>query len=279
MPHIEVLGSHPHAAGATRMIEVAGRRLALTSSGEGAPSVVLETGLGAESSEWAPVQRAVERFARVCRYDRAGRGVSDLAPGPRTADDMVDDLHELLRVASIAPPYVLVGHSFGGLLVRRYAYRHPEHAAGLVLVDSMHEAQFDVLAPHFPAPTADEPPRLREMRAFWTAGWRHPGSTGEAIDFIASGRQAREVDSLGDLPIEILTAHTFLRSPFGSTEKRIELQQMWDGLQQRLASLSTRAARTIVGDSGHFVQRERPAAVVAAIERVLTVVSTGVAHA
>lgn len=92
----------------------------MSCSGRGVPTVVLETGLGAESDAWLPVQRDVEQFSRVCRYDRAGRGGSDPASPPRSAGDMVRDLHALLSEAGIPGPYILVGHSFGGLLVRLY---------------------------------------------------------------------------------------------------------------------------------------------------------------
>src|SRR5690606_28471284 len=82
------------------------------------------------------------RFARVVTYDRAGLGWSDPAPGPRTAEAMVADLRALLRAAGVPAPYVLVGQSFAGLLVRLYAYLHPSEVAGLVLVDGAHEDQY-----------------------------------------------------------------------------------------------------------------------------------------
>jgi len=135
-------GVELEATAKTRMIDIGGRRLALTCSGSGSPSVVLETGLGAESADWAAVQRGVEGFARVCRYDRAGRGASDPAPSPRTAADLADDLRYLLWAGGVPAPYVLVGHSLGGLLARVFAQRYAGEVAGIVLVDSMHERQF-----------------------------------------------------------------------------------------------------------------------------------------
>ena len=91
----------------TQFADLGDRRLAYLCSGAGSPTVVLETGLGAESEEWAVVQRGLEQFTRVCRYDRAGRGDSDPAPRPRSAHHMVSDLHELLQRAAIPGPYVL----------------------------------------------------------------------------------------------------------------------------------------------------------------------------
>jgi pimeloyl-ACP methyl ester carboxylesterase len=254
------------------MIDLGGRRLALTALGRGTPSVVLETGLGAESEEWATVQRAVALLTRVCRYDRAARGASDPAPKPRSAVDLVDDLHTALRRVDLAPPYVLVGHSFGGLLVRLFAHRHRALVAGLVLIDAMHEDQFDVFGPTFPPPHPDEPAALRETREFWTGGWRDWHSTQEGLDLVASCGQAREIGSLGDVPLHVLTGGTFLNQPLAPQTMRPRLQALWNGLQQRLLALSTRSTHSTIAASGHFLQREAPqqvaASIVAMVERV-----------
>jgi pimeloyl-ACP methyl ester carboxylesterase len=262
-------GLEPHTDETTEMIDVGGRRLALTSSGSGSPAVILETGLGAESDEWATVQRGVAHFTRVCRYDRAGRGSSDGAALPRCADDMVDDLRALLCKAQIPQPYVLVGHSFGGLLARRYASRHRGEVAGVVLVDSMHEDQFVEFGPRFPPEAPDDPEPFRRLRAFWTGGWRDPRSTQEGIDFPASLQQGREVETLGDLPIHIISAGTFLTIPGVPAHGRAELQRVWDALQERFTRLSSDAVRTVIAQSGHFVQRDRPEAVVAVVESIV----------
>ena len=253
----------------TRSIDIGGRRLALTTSGRDAPTVVLETGLGAESDEWAAVQRAIAPFARVCRYDRAGRGASDPAARPRSAADLVADLHTLLQGADLAPPYLLVGHSFGGLLVRLFAHRHRALVAGLVLVDAMHEDQFGIFGPTFPPPRPDEPAELAATREFWTRGWRDPRSTQEGLNLVASCEQARAIESLGDLPLHVLSAGTFLNQPLVPEQIRPRLQGLWDGLQQRLAGLSARSMRSAISGCGHFLQREAPQQVAAAIAAML----------
>ncbi|HEU5295544.1 MAG TPA: alpha/beta hydrolase [Burkholderiaceae bacterium] len=249
----------------TRAIDVGGRRLVLTTSGDGAPTVVLETGLGAESDEWAAVQRAIAPVARVCRYDRAGRGASDPAARPRSAADLVADLHTLLQGADLPPPYLLVGHSFGGLLMRLFADRHRSLVAGLMLVDAMHEDQFGVFGPAFPPPQPGEPAALAEVREFWTRGWRDSRSTPEGLDLVASCAQARAIGSLGDLPLHVLSAGTFVNQPLVPDGLRPRLQSMWDGLQQRLAGLSARSMRSAITGCGHFLQREAPQQVAAAI--------------
>jgi pimeloyl-ACP methyl ester carboxylesterase len=117
------------------MVDIGGRRLHVQISGESGPTVVLESGLAATSLTWALVQPLIAGFARVISYDRAGLGWSDDAAGPATALNAVHELELLLDRAGLPPPYVLVGHSFGGLIARIFQQRHSELVAGLVLVD------------------------------------------------------------------------------------------------------------------------------------------------
>ena len=121
-----------------------GYRLHLYCTGTGrpgSPTVILDEGQAATSLGWSKVQPGVASFTRVCSYDRAGYGWSDTSPLPRTAGRMVAELHTLLARAGVAGPYVLVGHSYGGLLMHLYTYTYPQQVAGLVLVDSAHVDQ------------------------------------------------------------------------------------------------------------------------------------------
>jgi pimeloyl-ACP methyl ester carboxylesterase len=111
--------------------------LHLWATGHGAPSVILESGIAGTSLSWKPVQDRVSSFARVCSYDRASLGWSESTGAPRTVENIVRELRQLLRVAEIPAPYLLVGHSFGGLVVRHFAALHPEEVAGIVLVDAV----------------------------------------------------------------------------------------------------------------------------------------------
>jgi pimeloyl-ACP methyl ester carboxylesterase len=119
-----------------QLIDVGGHRLHLSCTGSGSPTVVLEPGMGGASLDMAWIAQAVARDSRVCVYDRAGRGWSDAADGPQDAAQTATDLHTLLGRAHIPGPYVLAGHSFGGLYILTFAATYPDQVAGMVLVDS-----------------------------------------------------------------------------------------------------------------------------------------------
>src|SRR5215470_11356745 len=122
-----------------------GVSLNLNCSGQGTPTVVLDSGLGVPAAGWDLVQAEAAKFARVCSYDRAGYGWSSAGPMPRTTGEIVKELHALLEASGEKAPYVLVGHSFGGFNVRVYAGKYPADVAGMVLVDTSHEDQNDLM--------------------------------------------------------------------------------------------------------------------------------------
>jgi pimeloyl-ACP methyl ester carboxylesterase len=120
-----------------RMVDLGGPRLHLRESGAVGPSVILEAGIAASSLNWTSIQAELSRSMRVWSYDRAGLGWSDPAGSPRTISHALEELHALITVAPIPPPFVLAGHSFGGLLARCYAVQYPDQVAGLVLLDPL----------------------------------------------------------------------------------------------------------------------------------------------
>jgi pimeloyl-ACP methyl ester carboxylesterase len=120
------------------LVDAGGHRLHLVCAGSGTPTVVFDAALGASSLSWSLVLPEVAKVTRACSYDRAGMGWSDAGPLPRTAGRIVSELHELLHRADLPPPYVLVGHSFGGLVARLFAERHRNETAGLVLLEPAH---------------------------------------------------------------------------------------------------------------------------------------------
>ena len=118
-----------------RLVDVGGHRLHLVRAGHGSPAVIFDAALGASSISWSFVLPEVARVTEACAYDRAGMGWSDAGPMPRTAGRIERELHQLLARGEVRPPYVLVGHSFGGLVARLFAARRREDTAGLVLIE------------------------------------------------------------------------------------------------------------------------------------------------
>jgi pimeloyl-ACP methyl ester carboxylesterase len=124
-----------------KLVDLGGHRLHVNCSGSGAPTVVVELGLGDFSFEWVLVQNEVARFTRICTYDRAGHAWSDPGPQPRTYAQINLELRDALRKLGVRGPYVLVGHSFGGPVIRQFATDYPKDVAGMVFVDTVHEDQ------------------------------------------------------------------------------------------------------------------------------------------
>ncbi len=146
-----------------RTIDIGGRRLHLYCTGDGPVSVVFEAGIGASSLNWRTIQQDVSTFARACSYDRAGYGWSDPTPGPISARAAAEDLHRLLQVAAVPPPYVLVGHSFGAYVVSLFAAAHPDEVQGIVFVDP-------ITADEWIAPDAEQRRMLIGGRLFSYVG-------------------------------------------------------------------------------------------------------------
>jgi pimeloyl-ACP methyl ester carboxylesterase len=131
-----------------RLVDLGSHRLHLLELGRGSPTILLEAGLMSTVLSWNELQRELAGSFRVVSYDRAGLGWSELGPMPRTADRIVDELHTLLERAAIPPPYVLVGHSFGGLTMPLFAARFPDEVAGMVLVDPVAPAEWNPPSEH-----------------------------------------------------------------------------------------------------------------------------------
>ncbi|MBD2777521.1 alpha/beta fold hydrolase [Iningainema tapete] len=126
-----------------KLIEIDGNNWHYQIMGKGHPTVIVDSGSGGTHLDWQCVQPEVAKFTRILTYDRAGYGWSDLSSEPRTAEQVVSELRQLLRKAEIEPPYVLVGMSLGGLFSRLFAYHYPEEVAGMVLVDVAHEKMYE----------------------------------------------------------------------------------------------------------------------------------------
>jgi len=247
-------------------IDVGGFNLYIDCKGTGSPTVILESGLEGDVVTWKDVHPEAAKFTRVCRYDRAGLAHSDYGPTPRDAELTAQDLHTLLTKANIAPPYILVGHSFGGLLIRRYAFDFPEEVTGMIFVDSLQEDWWDEALALLPSDASSDDARLASFRFYLRDGWRDPSSNFEAMDIPAVVEQVRETSGFGDIPITVLTAGKFtVLNPGLPPNLETALANLFVEEQSRLAALSTNGTQVIIPDTGHNIPRENPLAVVDAI--------------
>jgi pimeloyl-ACP methyl ester carboxylesterase len=148
-----------------RLVRVNERRMHIHVAGEGTPTVVFESGMGASCLSWTLVQPQVAQFTRAVSYDRAGHGWSDPAREPRTAQQIAQEVHVLLDAAGVSGPYVLVGHSFGGYVNRAFAHMYRNEVVGMVLVDSIHPAEWE-------NPTQEQLRMIEVgLRYAWIAAW------------------------------------------------------------------------------------------------------------
>ena len=240
------------------LIDVGGRQLYLICEGEGSPTVVMESGGGTSPSggvqSWRIVQPLVAGFTRVCSYDRAGVGWSDPTSDPLDFQGMVDDLHTLLANAGIGGPYVLVGHSFGGYLVRLFTSKYPDNVAGMILVDPGHE-EFSTRAQA--AVTAEEWQLYIEL-------FRQGRAEGPEERLVQAGLPATPPD---DIPFMLLSGR--FKRPQLSPELNDRLLGVMVALHRELVSLSSSGTHIDVPDSGHAIQNDRPDVVVDAIRKVV----------
>ena len=166
-----------------KMVDVGGYQLHIHCLGNGAPTIILESGIGGFSLEWMDIQASLSKQATVCSYDRAGYGWSQRSPLPRTARTMARELDTLLINAGIPGPYLLAGHSFGGYIIRYYAQRHPEKVIGLVMIDASHPEQFK----YFPKLAKVESRKHEHPRSYTTRVTRpaYPSNYPEAVRHLA----------------------------------------------------------------------------------------------
>ncbi len=289
-----------------QLIDVGGHRLHLYCIGTGSPTVVLEAAAPGWSLYWSMVQPEVARTTRVCAYDRAGLGWSERGPLPRTGQRMARELHRLLERAGIPGPYVLVGHSLGGFVVRLYRHEYPKDVAGMVLVDAGHEsemrqaefrsfanagksmlpviramtmlgiprlmASFDELPPLL---TGQEAKVAAEIRPMLRAGWLRTGYfttlSDESNALMETLEQVRRTNSLGDLPLVVVTSTGPVWWPdMPGQVNPAKFRKMWLDLQQDLTKLSAHSRHVLADQSSHFIQFDQPAIVIDTIRQVIT---------
>lgn len=283
-----------------RLVDIGGFKLKINCTGKGSPTVVLEAGLGDFINQWKQVQPQIATFSRVCSYDRAGYGGSDAGPMPRTSSRIAEELHALLKSAGEAPPYLLVGSSFGGFNVRVFNGRYPNEVAGMLLVDATEEDQYRLLPKAWNAIGAAMLERY-ESQARWSPlyiglgiprvllrlrGIRPSGSVlqskylkaraSELEQIQVSAEQARAAGTMGDKPLIVLTAGKMSDASLSGGLSARDLdayQETWtNDLQMRLTRLSSRGKRVLVSNSGHDIPSEHPDAVVEAVRHLCSMI-------
>lgn len=301
----DIMGSLNARAAPGEMVDIGGFRLHTLVQGQGAPAVVFEAGLGGFSYQFAHIQPGVAAFARVVAYDRAGQGWSECSPNPRTPEFLADELRALLRKLDIQPPYVLVGHSFGGLLTRIYAGRYPAEVAGIVLVDSSDVEQYDSI-PNLDKLIGQMALGVRLMKFVSRIGLGKQltklsmGSAAKSLpkedldtfaeiasrpghqevmlaEFAQHGRyfgsQSEVPQSLGDTPLVAVTAGNSVSGQGKVGGMTIDqMNALHQRLQKKLGQLSTRGEQMVIPGATHLSILTQPAyatIVVDAIRRVV----------
>ena len=270
-----------------KLIDVNGRKMHIYCIGNKSPTIILDSGTGGFSLEWIDIQHSLSQYVRVCAYDRAGYGWSDMGPLPRTTKRITHELHTLLQNAGIHGPYIMVGHSFGGFTAQYFARYFNHEIAGIVLIDSSHEEQVyrlpengkdvvrrslhqdrsnmvtrSVLHEHFPKEVAAV---AQQLMTRWTAllTWRE-----EMANYALSSRELRDVHDrpILEIPIVVLTRgkRVWPNTPYGDA-----METVWKELQDELSSLNGNSTHVIAENSGHVIHLDEPELVVDAIHDVL----------
>lgn len=233
--------------------------------------MVIDAGMGTapvEDEAWRRIAQRVAETTRVCLSDRAGLGQSDPAPvgAVRTSADAAVDLERALKAAGIAPPFLLAGHSIGGLNAQVFASRFDQEVAGLVLISSTHPDQAQLWLAEFPAPSAQEPEAVTRSRIYLTKIQSDTSLNSEGLDVAVSNLQARALRSLGDRPVIVVTHSPRWRMEPELPEPLAErLEAVTQGLQKQFLSLSSSSSQTIAPSAGHGLPHEDPAFVAKSI--------------
>ena len=225
------------------VVTAAGQRQWISCAGTGSPTIVISSGLGASHSMWSKALTPLRALTRVCIYDRPGLGSSPARRGSANTDagEHATELAALLSRAGEPGPFILVGHSYAGLIVRAYAAQHPDDVAGMLLLDAVY------------------PGIQRTFLSSYRGPWHEGGTT---IDMDASERATNGGPDLGDTPLVVVTAGDPAKATSWADRK-------WNLEQARSARLSTLSRHLFARRSGHVIQQDQTAIVMAAARWLL----------
>lgn len=289
-----------------QLVDIGGRRINLHCTGVGVPTVILMAGSASWSPIWYKVQPAIEQKTRVCGFDRAGYGFSDPGPRPQVISDVVDDLHAALKAGPIPGPYVLVGHSLGGVEARLYAQRWPKEVAGMVLVDTSPagEGLIDESQPGFdeasgwetlaadllhcsllaangglepsgpeykncsPELPSDAPAAFRKVFPRFFTAYYFADKVSLIWCLYTHRYDSVDHQRLGAMPLVVLSTEHTWEGTAGAWFTQ-SYSKVWIGMHEALVHLSSRGVHRIIAGTGHEIQLDKPQAVIDAVDEVL----------
>ena len=256
--------------------DIGSHRLHINCMGEGTPTVIIDTGLGDDSSDWQHILQLSAPITRTCIYDRSGYGWSDYGPRPRNSRRIAYELGLLLDQANILPPYILVGHSFGGFNLRIFAASRPDDIAGLILVESSHELQYERLNIKLPPPYKgrrnivivakqekntlgnNTKPQVLRDHAYRTA----------SEEISALYQSSRQVQVYGNIPTVPLIVISRGKAEWYGDINAQNREKIWIELQQDLTRLSPISQHIFANQSGHDIPQQQPDIIVEAISDI-----------
>lgn len=274
----EILWSPPG-----KLINVGTHRLHIFCMGESnhKPVAIIDSGLGSFSLEWLKLQQDLSDEYQICSYDRAGYGWSDPGPFPRTSSQIVTELRTLLQNAHIPPPYLLLGHSFGGYNMMYYAKAFPQEVAGLILIDSSHPDQTTWFPSVFPEMAYSRGrtryvsfpnlpknyPQDKKRLGYHLMNSRKARNAlrFESMNFEISARQVSQMGELPDIPLIVLSRG---ERAWPDTPEGEKLETVWIRLQNDLARMSAISKHISADFSGHYIHLDQPLLVEDAIRNI-----------
>jgi pimeloyl-ACP methyl ester carboxylesterase len=218
------------------------------------PTILMEAGYGDYSQAWNSVISEISLLAKVLVYDRAGLGKSEKSRNPRTGNEMVMELKELLTKLNVDPPYLFVGHSFGGIVSRLYLTAFPDEVSGLLLIDSTPEDYRDKFLPSM----------SQEFQRLYRNQFVREGNYNE---FMESLRQVKESRRVLSVPLIVLSAGN-------KDHYSAESQALWNTMQKELTRISTNSEFYVAENSAHYIQDDAPEIVLSSIKRLLEKISS-----
>lgn len=267
-----------------QLVDVGGHRMHIYCQGEGEPTIIFDSGAGGFSLEWDTIQKSLSSETRVCAYDRAGYGWSDMGPLPRTSSRIVSELRKLLQNAAIPEPYIMVGHSFGGFTAQFFARKHPQQLAAIVLIDSSHPGQVQrlpktakkasarpensrtysitrpVLHDHYPKETGACAYRLM-------SSWKYRFTRQEEmLNLPRSAEELMHAAPYKTVPLVVLTRG---KRVWPHTSYGDEMEKVWTELQNELSTMNQNSVHLIAENSGHSIHLDQPELVISALRNLL----------